>query len=225
MSRDHIDGSKPTSSLASLPPLTPNHYTRLQIRQYSRQNGRRLRTRTVRLLIPPHPIRGTDSDTDRQNNALLNSLSSKVSNLKSVTIDIHDNARDQDSLDHSVRLLPIPSSYLILPILPILPILSYPVLSYAMLSYPILLTNPIRYNMTERSILLLLNEPQRKRRSINPHGASRRYRGSVESGRDYCCRGDCCLGCFGMDFLICPPYLNIYLGWVDDGWIRGSVRG
>lgn len=39
----------------------------------------------------------------RQNNALLNSLSSKVSALRSVTIDIHDNARDQDTLDHSVR--------------------------------------------------------------------------------------------------------------------------
>jgi blocked-early-in-transport protein 1 len=39
----------------------------------------------------------------RQNNELLNSLSSKVSALKHVTIDIYDNARDQDSLDHSVR--------------------------------------------------------------------------------------------------------------------------
>ncbi|KAJ5550126.1 hypothetical protein N7535_001932 [Penicillium sp. DV-2018c] len=37
----------------------------------------------------------------RQNNALLNSLSSKVSALRSVTIDIHDNARDQDTLDHT----------------------------------------------------------------------------------------------------------------------------
>ena len=40
----------------------------------------------------------------RQNNALLNSLSTKVSALRSVTIDIHDNARDQDTLDHTVRL-------------------------------------------------------------------------------------------------------------------------
>lgn len=38
----------------------------------------------------------------RQNNALLSGLSSKVSALRNVTIDIHDNARDQDSLDHSV---------------------------------------------------------------------------------------------------------------------------
>lgn len=44
---------------------------------------------------------------DRQNNALLNSLSSKVSALKSVTVDIHDNARDHDTLDHSVCLIPL----------------------------------------------------------------------------------------------------------------------
>ena len=43
-------------------------------------------------------------NTSRQNNALLNSLSSKVSALRSVTIDIHDHARDQDTLDNSVCL-------------------------------------------------------------------------------------------------------------------------
>ncbi|KAJ5164274.1 uncharacterized protein N7500_006104 [Penicillium coprophilum] len=40
-------------------------------------------------------------EREQQNNALLNSLSSKVSALRSVTIDIHDNARDQDTLDHT----------------------------------------------------------------------------------------------------------------------------
>jgi hypothetical protein len=44
-----------------------------------------------------------DYEREQQNNDLLNSLSSKVSALKHVTIDIYDNARDQDSLDHSVR--------------------------------------------------------------------------------------------------------------------------
>lgn len=39
----------------------------------------------------------------RQNNAHLSSLSSKVSALRSVTMDIHDNARDHETLDHSVR--------------------------------------------------------------------------------------------------------------------------
>ncbi|KAI9368623.1 hypothetical protein BJX61DRAFT_546347 [Aspergillus egyptiacus] len=40
-------------------------------------------------------------EREQQNNDLLNSLSSKVSALKSVTIDIYDNARDQDTLDRS----------------------------------------------------------------------------------------------------------------------------
>ncbi|KAL4972749.1 hypothetical protein BDW66DRAFT_143608 [Aspergillus desertorum] len=40
-------------------------------------------------------------EREQQNNELLNSLSSKVSALKNVTIDIYDNARDQDTLDHS----------------------------------------------------------------------------------------------------------------------------
>ncbi|KAL4787706.1 hypothetical protein BJX76DRAFT_345390 [Aspergillus varians] len=42
-----------------------------------------------------------DDDDDIQNNDLLNSLSGKVSALKSVTVDIYDNARDQHTLDHS----------------------------------------------------------------------------------------------------------------------------
>lgn len=40
-------------------------------------------------------------EREQQNNALLSSLSSKVSALRSVTIDIHDHARDQDTLDNS----------------------------------------------------------------------------------------------------------------------------
>ncbi|KAJ5940147.1 hypothetical protein N7516_000315 [Penicillium verrucosum] len=40
-------------------------------------------------------------EREQQNNALLNSLSTKVSALRSVTIDIHDNARDQGTLDHT----------------------------------------------------------------------------------------------------------------------------
>ncbi|RAL16328.1 SNARE domain- containing protein [Aspergillus homomorphus CBS 101889] len=43
-------------------------------------------------------------EREQQNNALLNSLSSKVSALKSVTIDIYDNARDQETLDHSSQV-------------------------------------------------------------------------------------------------------------------------
>ncbi|KAL3476184.1 hypothetical protein BJX99DRAFT_258697 [Aspergillus californicus] len=51
-----------------------------------------------------------DYEREQQNNDLLNSLSSKVSALKNVTIDIYDNARDQDNLDHSVRFS-IPSPF------------------------------------------------------------------------------------------------------------------
>ncbi|PKY03156.1 hypothetical protein P168DRAFT_291298 [Aspergillus campestris IBT 28561] len=44
---------------------------------------------------------GEAYEREQQNNALLNSLSGKVSALKSVTVDIYDNARDQETLDHS----------------------------------------------------------------------------------------------------------------------------
>ncbi|KAJ9293961.1 hypothetical protein DTO271G3_7337 [Paecilomyces variotii] len=40
-------------------------------------------------------------ERERQNNALLDSLASKTSALKSVTIDIYDNARDQQTIDHT----------------------------------------------------------------------------------------------------------------------------
>ncbi|KAI2794447.1 hypothetical protein POX_a01046 [Penicillium oxalicum] len=40
-------------------------------------------------------------EREQQNNALLSGLSSKVSALRSVTIDIHDHARDHDTIDHS----------------------------------------------------------------------------------------------------------------------------
>jgi hypothetical protein len=38
----------------------------------------------------------------RQNNALLSSLAHKTSALKSVTIDIYDNARNQETIDSTV---------------------------------------------------------------------------------------------------------------------------
>jgi hypothetical protein len=38
----------------------------------------------------------------RQNNALLNALAQKTNALKSVTIDIYDNARSQETIDHTV---------------------------------------------------------------------------------------------------------------------------
>ncbi|KAL1985966.1 hypothetical protein VTN96DRAFT_7101 [Rasamsonia emersonii] len=38
-------------------------------------------------------------EREQQNNALLNSLAQKTSALKSVTIDIYDNARNQETID------------------------------------------------------------------------------------------------------------------------------
>ncbi|KAI1334081.1 hypothetical protein F5Y15DRAFT_315998 [Xylariaceae sp. FL0016] len=40
-------------------------------------------------------------ERERQNNARLDELSAKVSSLRGVTIDIYDNARAQDVIDHT----------------------------------------------------------------------------------------------------------------------------
>ncbi|KAK2743687.1 hypothetical protein FQN57_004796 [Myotisia sp. PD_48] len=40
-------------------------------------------------------------ERERQNNSLLESLSQKTNALKSVTIDIYDNARNQESIDNT----------------------------------------------------------------------------------------------------------------------------
>ena len=42
-------------------------------------------------------------ERERQNNARLEELSSKVTALRGVTVDIYDNARAQDVIDHTVR--------------------------------------------------------------------------------------------------------------------------
>jgi len=44
---------------------------------------------------------GDAYDREQQNNALLNSLAQKTSALKSVTIDIYDNARNQETIDNT----------------------------------------------------------------------------------------------------------------------------
>lgn len=48
----------------------------------------------------------------RQNDSRLSELSSKVSALRGVTVDIYDNARSQDVIDSSVRPPPIVISFL-----------------------------------------------------------------------------------------------------------------
>lgn len=45
-------------------------------------------------------------ERERQNNARLESLSSKVTALRGVTVDIYDNARAQDVIDNTVCQLP-----------------------------------------------------------------------------------------------------------------------
>jgi hypothetical protein len=42
-------------------------------------------------------------ERERQNNARLEELSAKVSSLRGITVDIYDNARAQDVIDHTVR--------------------------------------------------------------------------------------------------------------------------
>lgn len=44
-------------------------------------------------------------ERERQNNSRLDELSAKVSALRGVTIDIYDNARAQDVIDNTVRLV------------------------------------------------------------------------------------------------------------------------
>jgi blocked-early-in-transport protein 1 len=48
-------------------------------------------------------------ERERQNNALLDTLGSKVTALRDVTLDIHDNARNHDLLDSNVRRSPLSS--------------------------------------------------------------------------------------------------------------------
>ena len=45
-------------------------------------------------------------ERERQNNSRLDELASKVTALRGVTIDIYDNARQQDVIDSTVRLFP-----------------------------------------------------------------------------------------------------------------------
>ncbi|KAL4933758.1 SNARE domain- containing protein [Aspergillus undulatus] len=87
---------------------------------------------------------------NRQNDNLLNSLSGKVSALKSVTIDIYDNARDQDTLDHSVRPSPLP----------------YIPTSY----HPLTVLTMLVMGRIESSLLLPLNKPHRQRKPTYADG-------------------------------------------------------
>ncbi|KAL9578839.1 MAG: hypothetical protein Q9212_005460 [Teloschistes hypoglaucus] len=51
-------------------------------------------------------------ERERQNNSRLDELSSKITALRGVTIDIYDNARNQDVLDNTVPPPPLLLSHL-----------------------------------------------------------------------------------------------------------------
>jgi hypothetical protein len=44
-------------------------------------------------------------ERERQNNSRLSELSAKITALRGVTVDIYDNARSQDVIDNTVRLV------------------------------------------------------------------------------------------------------------------------
>ncbi|KAL8745536.1 MAG: hypothetical protein Q9184_007860 [Pyrenodesmia sp. 2 TL-2023] len=60
------------------------------------------------LLTLPHSTRTPQLTIRRQNNSRLDELSSKVSALRGVTVDIYDNARNQDVLNNTVCPPPSP---------------------------------------------------------------------------------------------------------------------
>lgn len=57
----------------------------------------------VRLGSILYPNTSVDLSSRRQNNSRLDELSNKVSALRGVTINIYDNARNQEVIDSSVR--------------------------------------------------------------------------------------------------------------------------
>lgn len=55
---------------------------------------------------------------------------------------------------------------------------------------------------TEPGLLLPIDEPQRQRESLDPHGETGGYGCDYESRRDCDWRGDCAVVIAGVDFLI-----------------------
>jgi len=63
----------------------------------TKENGARITGACARHETP------TEQSSTRQNNSRLDELASKVSALRGVTVDIYDNARNQEVIDSSVR--------------------------------------------------------------------------------------------------------------------------
>jgi len=85
-------------------PINPRASIRNNATNHHHHNHvRSLRTRKVQYIPPPtyqkpHQI---NTPPTRQNNDSLASLQAKVSQLRSVTVDIYDNARDQHVIDNT----------------------------------------------------------------------------------------------------------------------------
>lgn len=110
----------------------------------------------------------------RQNNSRLSELSSKISTLRGVTIDIYDNARSQDVIDNSVCLAhssPIPA--LEIPSF-------YTSLCASQNSKKLTITRSPKVG----SLLFNDHHPKRQRGPLDTHGAVREQSCCVETGWD-----------------------------------------
>ena len=120
---------------------------------------------------------------ERQNNSRLDELSSKVSALRGVTVNIYDNAREQGVIDSSVRLLsPLSLHYLphssLPPSLPLslhLPLPKYPTSKIKPCTARHFPTNNPNYPLhheTKRSILQHEHKYPLERRATRANGAA-----------------------------------------------------
>lgn len=98
-------------------------------------------------------------ERERQNNSRIDELAGKISALRGVTVDIYDNARSQEVIDHSVRRTAnLSSGY-----------------------------SADKINVTVRDIRQPLAITQGQRLAHGPHGAERQQDGHIQAERYYCC--------------------------------------
>lgn len=136
-------------------------------------------------------------ERERQNNSRLDELASKVSALRGVTVDIYDNARNQEVIDTNVCL---PS--LCPPHPPSIRISTPQSRPGILLCLPSLVLIYSR-SRPERHLLLPLDPTQRIRRPHDTHGATRGQSGCDEAGGHYC------RGCGGVVFGVAFDFLGI----------------
>lgn len=100
-SQKHIARERSARNLHTIEVLKVLPWTRISALFYQRHHVRIIRARKVltdvQFLTLSHIL--TSSVLQRQNNDALSALSAKVTQLRSVTVDIYDNARDQGIID------------------------------------------------------------------------------------------------------------------------------